>query len=95
MSHPLPELQKSNVEKTSMTHQQLSTSVKVSVKVLNAINIPDRNEAMQKYLLSDTVTARKKVRSYVEVRYNDLFDKTTAVEGTQPIWNEDLTLILR
>ncbi|XP_045464797.1 coiled-coil and C2 domain-containing protein 2A isoform X2 [Harmonia axyridis] len=96
MSHPLPELKKSNVEKVQTSNQELSSLVKITVKVLNAVNIPDRDVSVQKsqHLLTDQVEANSTVKSYVEVRFNDIFDRTTAVEGTQPVWNEDLTLIL-
>ncbi|XP_044766711.1 coiled-coil and C2 domain-containing protein 2A [Coccinella septempunctata] len=96
MSHPLPSLKKSNIEKIQMNVKELSSLVRITIKVLNGVNIPDRDVSVKKsqHLLTDQFLDKNSVKSYVEVRYNDIFDRTTAVEGTNPEWNEDLTLIL-
>ncbi|KAK9876719.1 hypothetical protein WA026_014958 [Henosepilachna vigintioctopunctata] len=96
INRPLPELKKTNVEDVKLSNQEITSLVKITIKVLNGINFPDRDSSLQKIhnVMKDSTTSTFTVKPYVEVRYNDVFDRTSTADGTLPVWNEDLSLVL-
>ncbi|KAL3285284.1 hypothetical protein HHI36_019394 [Cryptolaemus montrouzieri] len=94
ISHPFPELKKSNVENVQTGNQEISSLVNITIKVTNGINIPERDAEVQKQNLDKDQNILKTVKPFVEIRYNDVFDRTSVAEGAQPVWNESLSLVL-
>lgn len=77
---PLPALKKSHQEEKS--DYQMSNQTKIVIRITSAINIPEREKS------------KAEVSPFVEVEYNNLTTRTKNSKGSNPIWNEDLTLDL-
>ncbi|VEN53011.1 unnamed protein product [Callosobruchus maculatus] len=88
ISNPLPTLSKPTAREKYQT--RMVDNVHISIHILSAKNLPSRN----KYTFNSEGKTENELRPFVRINYKNIWIRTTASKGSNPVWNETLNLPL-
>lgn len=77
---------------------ELNKSIQILITVKSAINIPQRCRVQESQMMNDNDLDLKlqeeNVQYFVKAKYRDIYLETSKVCGSNPIWNEELIVLL-
>ncbi|CAH1965561.1 unnamed protein product [Acanthoscelides obtectus] len=88
ISNPLPTLVKPTAKEKYQT--RIVDNVHITIHVLNGKNLPSRN----KYTFNTDGKTENELRPFVRINYKNVWIRSTASKGSNPVWNETLNLPL-